>query len=143
MNAIIEKISGSLRVKEGQCPNGHSLMSDDKKFDNERAICVQVKIGGRMGKLYFNPFYGKYEYECDIELKENDIVDVSCPDCGVSLTVETTCNLCNIPMFAIQLPDGGEVEACPKVGCHKHSLTIVDLDAQLDRMYVNETKVKM
>jgi hypothetical protein len=46
-------------------------------------------------------------------------------------------------MFAVHLPDGGQVEACPKIGCHNHSLKIVDLDEQLERMYVDETKVQM
>jgi hypothetical protein len=46
-------------------------------------------------------------------------------------------------MFSIKLAAGGEVAACPKVGCHNHQLVIVDLDAQLGRLYDDETKPMM
>ncbi len=142
-SSFIKEVAKNIRVKNGMCPNGHSLMSEDKLFDGEAAIAVHVKLGGRSGKIFLNPFFGRFDYESEVPLKAGDVVDLSCPECEVSLSVDTICKLCDIPMFAIQLPDGGQVEACPKVGCHKHSLKIVDLDAQLARMYVDETKVQM
>lgn len=54
--------------------------------------------------------------------------------------MQTQCSVCKIPMFSIRLPDGGEVAACPKIGCHNHQLVIVDQNAQLGRMYDDETK---
>ena len=66
-----------------------------------------------------------------------------CPDCDVSLSIDAMCAMCNIHMFAVHLPDGGEVQSCPKVGCHRHALKIVDIDEQLGRMYVDETKFQM
>jgi hypothetical protein len=140
---VLKQIAASLAVKEGRCPNGHSLMSSAKLFDGQKAIWATVRVGGREGEIFFNPFYGRFEYTCSFELKPSDVVSVSCPECGVSLTVDTMCRMCDIPMFAIHLPDGGQVEACPKVGCRNHSLKIVDLDAQLARMYVGETKIQM
>ena len=142
--SIAERLKGNIRVAEGRCPHGHSLMSDAKRFDSERAIALRVRNAGREGMIFLNPFYGRFEYECDIELKRGDIVELSCPECGVSLAIDERCKLCDIPMFAVQLPDGGQVEACPAVGCHNHSLTIVDLDTQLERMYVDdEQKFKL
>jgi len=142
-NTFLKKITASLAIKEGRCPNGHSLMTDAVRFDGQRAVTVTVRVGGRTGELFLNPFYGRFEYRCDLDLKRGDVVALSCPECGASLTIDTVCRLCNIPMFAVHLPDGGLVEACPKIGCHNHSLKIVDLDAQLERMYVDETKPKM
>jgi hypothetical protein len=140
---VLKQIATSLAIKDGRCPNGHSLMTDEVKFDGQRAIKVVVRVGGREGEIFFNPFYGRFEYKCDIELKAGDIVSLSCPECGASLSIDAPCHMCDIPMFAVHLPDGGQVEACPKVGCRNHSLKIVDLDAQLARMYVGETKFQM
>jgi hypothetical protein len=118
-------------------------MSEKKRFDGEKSVGLQVAYGGSKGMIYLNPFYGRFEYECEIPVKKGDVLEVFCPHCGVSLAVDTICQLCNIPMIAIHLADGGQVEVCPTIGCHNHALTIVDLDAQLARMYVDETKVKM
>ena len=90
-----------------------------------------------------NPFYDSFDYQCSLVLSEGQIVEAFCPECDTSLTIDTVCALCNIQMFAIHLPDGGEVEVCPKVGCHNHALKIVDLDEQLSRMYVDETTFQM
>ncbi|MCK9462127.1 MAG: hypothetical protein M0R80_21075 [Proteobacteria bacterium] len=142
-NPLLKKITASLAVKEGRCPNGHSLMTETIRFDGQKAVMAVVRVRGRTGEICLNPFYGRFEYKCDLDLKEGDVVELSCPECEASLTIETICRLCNIPMFAVHLPDGGQVEACPKVGCHNHSLKIIDLDAQLERMYVGETKFQM
>ncbi|MCP4674526.1 MAG: hypothetical protein GY854_03215 [Deltaproteobacteria bacterium] len=142
-SSVINKVAKNIRVRNGLCPNGHSLMSEDKLIDGEAAIAVHVRLGGRSGVIYLNPYYGRFEYESEVPLSGEDVVELSCPECGVSLAVDTLCKLCDIPMFAIQLPDGGQVEACPKVGCHNHALKIVNLDEQLARMYVDETKVQM
>jgi hypothetical protein len=142
-STVIDKIASHLRVQSGSCPNGHSLMSETKMFDGEKSVGLQVAHSGRQGMIYLNPFYGRFEYECEIPVKKGDLLEVSCPRCGVSLEVDTICQLCNIPMVAVHLTDGGQVELCPTIGCHNHALTIVDLDAQLARMYVDETKVKM
>jgi hypothetical protein len=141
-DSVLKKLSGSLAVRECTCPKGHSLMTDALRFDGQRAIAAAISVGGRKGEIFLNPFYGRFEYKCDLDMKPGDIPALSCPECGASLAVDTLCRLCNIPMFAVQLPDGGQVEACPKVGCHNHALKIIDLDAQLERMYVGETKLQ-
>ncbi len=140
---IPQNLVGRIRVGSGTCPAGHSLMVEDKKFDGERAIAVKVRLAGHSGMLYLHPFYGKHEYESDVSMKKGDVIEVFCPECNVPLAIDEQCKLCNIPMFAVCLPDGGQVEACPTIGCHRHSLTIVNLDEQLDRMYVAETKIQM
>jgi len=144
MEELILKVpAGRICIKDGRCPAGHSLMAKDKLMDGKPAIVAEVRLKGRAGTIYLNPFYGKFGYECDLPLTQDDIVALACPTCGVSLAVEQMCRLCNIPMFAVHLPDGGQVEACPRIGCHNHSLTIIDMDAQLDRYYGDETRFKM
>ena len=141
--SIIKKVASRIRVGDGMCPKGHSLMTGKRYFDGERAIVAHVRHAGHAGIIFLNPYYGRFEYECDLTLNKGDIVELFCPKCGQSLSIDIQCRLCNIQMFAVQLPDGGQVEACPKIGCHNHSLKIVDLDTQLERMYVNETKIQM
>lgn len=143
MNDFLKKISANLRVTDGRCPKGHNLMTSRKKFDGQDAIALQVAVGGHSGMIYLNPFYGRFEYESEFPLSEKDIANLTCPECGVSLHIDSLCKFCNVQMFAVHLQDGGQVEACPVIGCHSHSLKIVDLDAQLARMYVDETKFQM
>ena len=140
---LLKALNGRIRVANGACPKGHSLMSDEKLFDGERSIAATAHVSGQVGMIYMNPFYGKFEFECGIEMGQRAVVELFCPKCETSLAIEDICRICNIPMFAIHLPDGGQVEACPRVGCHNHALKIVNLDEQLDRMYVDETKVQM
>ncbi len=135
--------SGKVLIKEGNCPNGCSLMNKDKLIEGHPALTCLVRVRGITGHIHLNPFYGTFDYESDIELREGDIVGLYCPHCNVSLTTEEHCNMCRVPMFAIQLPDGGEIRACPTVGCHKHHLTIVDLDAQFAELYNEERRPKM
>jgi hypothetical protein len=144
MEQIIVKVpKGSFRIKEGNCPNGHSLMNSNKLLSGKPAISTRVRVRSEESQIHFNPYYGIYEYDCDLELHPGDVVELFCPRCGVSLSVEELCAFCRVHMFAIQLPDGGEVRACPLVGCRNHHLTIVDLDAQLAAFYEDETRPKM
>ena len=142
-SSILSRVANSIRIRDGKCPNGHSLMDDGKLFDGEPSIALKIAIGGHHGTLYLNPFYGRFEKECDIPLNDGEVAEMFCTRCDVSLSIDTICKLCNIPMVGIHLPDGGQVEICPTIGCHNHSLKIVDLDTQLARMYVDETKVQM
>jgi len=144
MEQIVVKIpAGSFRIKEGLCPNGHSLMNKDKLLSGRPAITCEVRLKGKVGRIHFNPYYGVFEYETDLVFDNGDVVDLYCPECGASLSVPEHCSMCRVPMFAIQLPDGGEVRACPKVGCRNHHLTIVDLDAQFAEYYEEERRPKM
>lgn len=144
MEQVILKIPpGSVLIKDGRCPNGCSLMNPDKKMSGKAAVSALVRLRGESGMIHFDPYYGKFDYECDLDPRDGDVVDLYCPHCGTSLSVPDQCNMCHVPMFAIQLPDGGEIRACPSVGCHNHHLTIVDLDAQFAAYYNEERRPKM
>lgn len=135
--------SGKILIKEGRCPKGCSLINPEKIMGGKPAITALVRNRGAKGYIHFNPYYGVFEYESTIELKEGDIVGLYCPHCNASLSVEAQCGLCQVPMFAIHLPDGGEVRACPTVGCHNHELTVMDLDDQFADYFSDERRPKM
>ncbi len=134
---------GKILVRKGKCPAGCSLMNPEKKLSGKPAISAMIRNRGATGMIHFDPYYGNFSYECDIEMKEGDIVGIYCPHCETSMSVEDKCLFCEVPMFAIQLPDGGEVRACPTVGCHNHDLTIVDLDEQIANFFNEERRPKM
>ena len=135
--------AGCILIKEGFCPKGCSLINPDELMFGKPALSALVRMRGASGMMHLNPYYGIFSYRCDLEIAPGDIVDLYCPHCNASLSVEERCGMCNVTMFAIHLSDGGEVRACPKVGCHNHNLTIVDLDAQLAEFYNDERRPKM
>ena len=144
MEKVILKVPpGTIRIREGYCPNGCSLVNPKKKIAGKPAITTEIRVRGSTGTIDFNPYYGVFEYESTVEFQSGDVVDLYCPHCRASLTVEELCGMCHVPMFAIHLADGGEVRACPKVGCRNHHLTIVDLDAQFADYYDEERRPKM
>jgi len=134
---------GRFRIKDGRCPAGCSLMNEKKLLSGRPAITAEVRSRGETALIHFNPYYGVFEYETDVDLHPGDVVDLYCPHCKASLTVPELCGMCRVHMFAIHLPDGGEVRACPIVGCRNHRLTIIDLDAQFAEFYEEERKPKM
>ena len=135
--------AGKILIREARCPHGCSLVNPDKLLSGEPALTAEVHLRGASGLIHFNPYFGIYEYESELPLAKGDIVEVHCPHCHVSLSSGETCGLCNVPMFALQLPDGGEIRACPTVGCRNHNLTVVDLDHQFAEFYNEERRPKM
>ena len=134
---------GRLLIQEARCPAGCSLMNPDKLLCGKPAITCDIRLRGQSGLIHLNSFFGIFEYESELLLHPGDIVDLRCPHCNVPLAIDELCRVCRVPMFALHLPDGGEVQACPKVGCHNHSLVIVDIDAQIARFYNEERRPKM
>ncbi len=144
MDQIIVKVpSGSVRIKDARCPKGCRLNNPNILMSDKPVVTVSARLRGITEPLHFNSYFGLFEYETKLEVYAGDILDLSCPHCAASLAVEELCVFCRVPMFALQLPDGGEVRACPLVGCRNHRLTIVDLDAQLAEYYNEERRPKM
>jgi len=132
-----------LQIAEVRCPQGDSLISDEVKLQNTPSIKVMARLQGLKGPIYLSAFFGDFTYQTSLELKKGDVVELFCPECGHSLSIDEICRACGATMFAVHLPDGGRIEACPRIGCHNHKLTLVDLDTQFLRFYSNETQPKM
>jgi hypothetical protein len=145
MEEIVVRVPpGRVRVKDGRCPNGCDLMDAAVQLSGVPSIKVEVSVEGRRAPLHLNSLYGMFDFRCSLALEPGQVVEVFCPSCGVSLSDPTsTCSICKIPMFAVRLLDGGQVEACPKVGCHNHKLVVMNLDALLGRIYDDDTKPMM
>jgi hypothetical protein len=142
MEEIVVRVApGKIRVKDGRCPKGCSLMDPTVQLSGVPSLKVEASVGGRRGAMHLNALYGVFEFHCALPLEAGQVVEVFCPTCGASLSdPQSLCSLCKIPMFAIRLPDGGQVEACPRIGCHNHKLVVMDLDQLLGRLYDDDTK---
>ncbi len=137
----IEVPSKSLVVEHARCPNGHLLNDDSIKINGHPALKVKVQHENKEGLFFIDPVYGSYNnIERGISIPKGAVLDLFCPECGVSLKdPHDTCSLCASPMFVVDLPNGGIVEACLKKGCIFHKLKIVDAEEQISRMFQNDT----
>jgi hypothetical protein len=124
--------AGTLHVHHARCPNGCSLMSETVQIEGYPAITVAASYRGKAGFVHLDPAYGSFENIVEIDVPEGEVVDFSCPHCGVSLRHATeTCNTCSSPIFVIHLPHGSLVEGCLREGCFSHKLVLSELGDQL------------
>jgi len=142
MEEIVVRVPpGKVRITEGRCPRGCSLMDETKLLNSLPSIKVEISLAGKRAPMHLSALYGVYQFQTSLVLKDGDIVEVSCPQCGVSLSNPSSlCGLCQSPMFVIRLGEGGEVQACPKMGCHNHKLAVVDVGTELERLYDEDMK---
>ncbi len=141
VNIEVEVAPKKLYVTHATCPKGHALQTTEVKIHKEPSLKVKVRSRGKEGFLYLDPAYGRYEnVEKDIKIKDGDVVEMYCPECGADLRdPEETCQLCSSPMFIFTLPGGGIVEGCMRKGCLFHKMKIVDAEKQFARLFENST----
>ena len=141
INIEVKVPSEKLCVEHAHCPNGHSLMDETVKIHGKSSIKVKVKYDGHEGVLYVDPVYGSYENIAkNITLPNGAVIDIFCPECDISLKEEGEfCNICSSPMFEVDIPNGGIIEGCLKVGCVFHKMKIVDGAQRIGRLFENDT----
>jgi len=137
----IEVPSHVLNVQNARCSNGHLLRDKKQKINGNPALKVKVRSKGNEGILYLDPVYGSHDnIEEGITISDGDIVEMFCPECGISLKdVHDTCQSCSAPMFVFNLPHGGIAEGCLRKGCLFHKMKIVDAEQQLARSFENKS----
>jgi hypothetical protein len=123
----IEIPSKAIRIQHACCSNGHSLMDAEHKINRYASVTVKAKYKDHVGLIHLDPIYGSFKNLMEITVPENEVVELFCPICDVSLTAaEQNFTVCSAPMFALFLPNGGIVEGCLRNGCHHHSLKVAD-----------------
>jgi hypothetical protein len=128
--------AASLVVSHARCCNGHLLMEPDMPIGGHPSIHVRVKHGDDEGDLFLDPRYGSFEHKSELEIPEGVVVGFFCPECGETLREkDVICNSCSAPMFVMHLPHGGRIEGCTRRGCFSHRLEVLDMDAQLLRLF--------
>ncbi len=137
----VEVPSKSFTVEHVSCPNGHSLCDDKVKIHDKPSIKVKARYKDQDGYMFLDPVYGSYDnIEKGISLPKGAVVELFCPECGMSLTDPSeTCQLCSSPMYIFHLPKGSIVEGCLKKGCMFHKMKIVDAEQQIARLFEDNT----
>jgi len=126
---------GSLCIQNARCPKGCDLMDAGVRFQGQPSIFLTYRYEGREGQIHLNPFYGRFEKIAEFEVLDGAVVDILCPHCGTDLRdAEETCHVCSAPMFALQLPKGGYVQACSRTGCFHHRMNLMDIESIYERM---------
>ena len=121
----IEIPSKAIRIRHAYCPKGCNLMDPEHKINGYPSITVLGKYKGKEGLIHLDPVYGSYTNIMEIDIPQNEIVQLFCPHCKVSLAeAGHICDECSAPLFALSLPHGGTVEACLRNGCHFHNLKL-------------------
>jgi len=127
---------GTLVIRNARCPNGCNLMDHAHMIRGLDSISVKATAGGKSGAIRLDPLYGSFENESEIEVPSGQVVEFSCPHCGVSLKdTERTCAKCSAPMFVLHLPNGGFIEVCQRNGCSNHRLQIVTGEQAMQRIF--------
>lgn len=132
----LEVGQGQLVVGHAKCPAGCDLMDPSIQFHGHPSIRLAFTYHGKPGIIHLDPVYGQYEKKSDPEVPEGEVVAFSCPHCGITLEEpDATCTKCNAPMFSLNLPHGGFVEACERNGCVHHTMRLVTGAQLMQRMF--------
>jgi hypothetical protein len=112
-------------VKECYCPNGHSLISRQARFNDRDGIVLGVvKKKNVKGRIALSPVYGdKSRVNLDIELVDGELLELVCPHCHIKLPSYAACECGGelVVMFTRPEADFNNcIGICNRVGC-KHS----------------------
>jgi len=123
----------SLKVK---CPHCEKSLMDYTHFINAKpSIKLNIGIVDKHGMINLCSTYGCYDKVSTIELVDNEIALLSCPNCKKELPSLGTCNLCHAPVVDFMLEKGGKVHVCTRVGCKKHYVSFEDIYSTLSSFY--------
>ncbi|PIQ07667.1 MAG: two-component sensor histidine kinase [Ignavibacteriales bacterium CG18_big_fil_WC_8_21_14_2_50_31_20] len=118
---------GTFQIRNAMCPNSHSLMDEKHKIDGFPSIKLKAKSSQNEGFINLDPIYGKHQHHYGIQFKENEIINLFCPQCGVSLLDENKKSpTCGAPVYNLIIPDNGKVEGCTRFNCHWQKWDAVD-----------------
>ena len=106
---------------ECYCPNGHDLITAKAKFDKFDGILLKISTESSEGLFALSPVYGcKTRISVEIDLKEGEQYNFSCPECNVPLPVYTKCH-CGANIFTLFLNNNADFHsflgACDRIGC--------------------------
>ena len=109
---------GLAQIKAAVCPKGHDLMDSELKIYGLPTVKVKVVSNGNVGTMNLDPVYGKHRHQYGIEIEDGKALQVSCPQCNVSLIEENTeCPECGSPVCCFEVLSHGMFESCTKREC--------------------------
>lgn len=127
-------------IKAAVCSKRHDLMDDEVKIDGLSTIRVKVASGRKSGIARLDPVYGKHRHQYDFEIRNTRELQVSCPQCAVSLLKHgSKCPKCGSPLYNFEVPPHGMLEGCVNPECDWQRWPAMDEAGQKDFLEVRIT----
>jgi len=131
---------GSSQIRNATCPNGHSLLDEKHKIDGFPSIKLKAKSSKNEGFIHLDPIYGKHQHHYGIQFKDNEVINLFCPVCGVSLVNENKKSpTCGVPTYNLIIPDKGIVEGCTKFNCNWQKWDAIDNEGDINFVEIKIT----
>ena len=128
---------GLAQIKTAVCPRKHALMDDETRINGLPTIKVKAVSKGNIGIINLDPVYGKHRHQYGIEFRRGKDLQVSCPQCNVSLIDENIkCPKCGSPVYRFEVPPHGMFEGCPNPECAWQKWQAMDEAGQKDYLEV-------
>jgi signal transduction histidine kinase len=81
-------------------------------------VRVKVVSNGNVGTINLDPVYGKHRHQYGIEIENGKDLQVSCPQCSISLIEENvSCPICGASVCCFEVLSHGMFEACTNSQC--------------------------
>ena len=123
---ITDEDDESILIAEScYCPEGHNLVTSKANFSGFNGILLKVKNEDKTdsGLIALSPICGdQSRITLDIELKEDELYSLYCPECDTKLPVysDCTCSGSLIALFLTPEKDFTDcICVCNRFGCHK------------------------
>ena len=125
-----------LIVLSVKCPHcGTSLMDETHEVNGHPGIKLNIENDHERGVLWLCPIYDCFKHDCNIILKEKELVKFYCPHCNKSLLREIPCSVCKAPVVGMNINIGGKVNICSRKGCENHYVVFEDINDALNLLY--------
>ena len=109
---------GLAQIKAAVCPRGHDLMDSELRIYGLPTVKVKVVSNGNVGIINLDPVYGKHRHQYGIEIENGKDLQVSCPQCNISLIEENVnCPKCGSSVCRFQVLSHGMFEGCTNPLC--------------------------
>ncbi len=125
----------SLTVK---CPHcSASLMDEGHLINNKPSIRLSIETPlHQKGNIWLSSIYGDFNYSCEFEIHEGDVVKFTCPQCQEDLKKKKIeCDICGAPIISVNCSIGGRVSFCSRNGCKNHYVVFEELDTTIRKYY--------
>jgi two-component system NtrC family sensor kinase len=124
-------------IRAAVCPRRHDLMDDDLKMDGLSTIKLKIASHRRTGMLNLDPVYGKHRHQYSIEIGNARDLQISCPQCSVSLVKHNTkCPKCGSAVYNFEVPPHGMLEGCANPECDWQRWPAIDEAGQKEYLEV-------
>ncbi len=123
-----------------ECPHcRRSLLDSQHLISGAPSVALIGQLpkesGDAEGVIRLSSYYGDYQIDTSLVIPEDTVVKFSCPYCHTDLTCSRSCDICHVPMVALQLEKGGRVLFCSRRGSKEHFLEFDDPENDLAAFY--------